>query len=115
MGVEAGHLQPGAIVHHDRGTHYVSTAYATYCAGIGVNLSMGSTGVCWDIAVAESFFATLKSQMHHRKRFTTKARARFAVADYIEVIYNRKRMHSTLGYRTPAHALNDYRNAAAVA
>jgi transposase InsO family protein len=110
-----GHLQPGAIVHHDRGTQYASTAYATYCAGIGVNLSMGRTGVCWDNAVAESFFATLKNEMYHRQRFTTKARARFAVAEYIEVFYNRKRMHSTLGYRTPAQALSDYRNAAAAA
>ena len=53
--------------------------------------------------------------MYHRQRFTTKARARFAVANYIEVFYNRKRMHSTLGYRTPAQALNDYRSAAAAA
>lgn len=110
-----GHLQPGAIIHHDRGTQYASTAYATYCASIRANLSMGRTGVCWDNAVAESFFATLKNEMYHRQRFTTKARARFAVAEYIEVFYNRKRMHSTLGYRTPAQALSDYRNAAAAA
>lgn len=110
-----GHLQPGAIVHHDQGTQYASTAYATYCTGIGANLSMGRTGVCWDNGVAESFFATLKNEMYHRQRFTTKARARFAVADYIEVFHNRKRMHSTLGHRTPAQALNDYRSAAAAA
>lgn len=98
------HLQPEAIVHHDRGTQYASTAYATYCAGIAVNLSMGRTGVCWDNAVAESFFATLKNEMYHRRRFVTKAQARFAVAEYIEVFYNRKRMHSTLGYRNAAAA-----------
>jgi len=53
--------------------------------------------------------------MYHRQRFTTKARVRFAAADYIEVLYNRKRMHSTLGYHTPAQALNDYRSATATA
>ena len=76
---------------------------------------MGRTGERWDNAVAESFFATLKNDMYHRQRFTTKARVRFAAADYIEVLYNRKRMHSTLGYHTPAQALNDYRSATATA
>lgn len=71
--------------------------------------------MCWDNAVAESFFATLKNEMYHRQRSATKARARFAVADYLEVFYNRTRMHSTLGYRTTAQALNDYHNAAAAA
>ncbi len=90
----------------------------TYTSGRTHTYTRGrtpTTGVCWDNAVAESFFATLKNEMYHRQRFATKARARFAVADYIEVFYNRKRMHSTLGYRTPAQALNDYRSAAAAA
>ena len=77
--------------------------------------SMGRTGVCWDNAAAETFFATLKNEMYYRQAFATKARARFAVAEYIEVFYNRKRMHSSIGYRTPAHALNDYRTAAQAA
>jgi len=59
--------------------------------------------------------ATLKNEMYYRQRFATKARARFAVADYIEVLYSRLCMHSTLGYRTPAQALNDYRSAATAA
>jgi putative transposase len=59
-------------------------------------------------AAAESFFATLRNEMYHRHRFATRARARFAVAEYIEVFYNRKRKHSTLGYRTPAQALAEY-------
>ena len=99
-----GHLKPGAIVHHDRGTQYASSAYAAYCADIDVRVSMGRTGVCWDNAVAESFFATLKNEMYHRQRFPTKARARFAVAEYIEVFYNRKRRHSTLAHRSAAAA-----------
>ena len=77
--------------------------------------SMGRTGVCWDNAAAETFFATLKNEMYYRYVFVTKARARFAVAEYIEVFYNRKRMHSSIGYRTPAQALNDYRSAALAA
>lgn len=56
-----GHLQQGAIVHHDRRTKYISTAYATDCTDIGVRVSMSRTGVCWDNAVAEGFFATLKN------------------------------------------------------
>lgn len=72
--------------------------------------------MCWDCdAVAESFFSALKNEMFHHHRFTTRARARFAVADYIEVFYNRQRLHSSLGYRTPAEALNNYRTAATAA
>ena len=68
-----------------------------------------------DNAAAETFFATLKNEMYYRQAFATKARARFAVAEYIEVFYNRKRMHTSIGYRTPAQALNDYRTAAQAA
>jgi putative transposase len=65
--------------------------------------------VCWDNAAAESFFATLKNETYHRHRFDTRARARFAVAEYIDVFYNRQRPHSTLDYRTPAEALAEHR------
>lgn len=107
-----GHVQPDAVFHSDRGTQYTSAAFAAYCARVKVRPSMGRTGVCWDNAAAESFFATLKNEMYHRYRFATRARARFAVAEYIEVFYNRKRLHSTLGYRTPAQALTDYQTSA---
>ncbi len=63
------------------------------------------SAACWDNAAAESFFATLKNEMYYQHVFPTRARARFAVAEYIEVFYNRKRLHSTLGYRTPAEVL----------
>ena len=56
---------------------------------------MGRTGVCWDNAAAESFFGALKNEMYYRQSFPDRARARFAVADYIEVFYNRKRLHSS--------------------
>ena len=73
------------------------------------------TGVCWDNAAAESFFAALKNEMYYRQAFPSRARARFAVADYIEVFYNRQRLHSTLGYRTPAEVLTEFQNAATAA
>ena len=80
-----------------------------------VQTSVGRTGVCWDNAAAESFFAALKNEMYHRHTFPTRTRARFAVADYIEVFYNRRRLHSTLGSRTPLEALTQFRSAATVA
>jgi putative transposase len=76
---------------------------------------MGGAGACWDNVAAETFFATLKNEMCYRQAFATKARARFAVAEYIEVSRNRKRMHSPIGYHTPAKAPNDYRTAAQAA
>ena len=86
-----------------------------HCNTIDVRRSMGRTGVCWDNAAAETFSTTLKNEMYYRQAFATKARARFAVAEYIEVFYNRKRMHTSIGYRTPAQALNEYRTAAQAA
>ena len=69
---------------------------------------MGRTGICWDNAVAETFFRSLKNEMYHQHVFTTRARARMAVAEYIEVFYNRQRPHSSLDYRTPAQAWTDH-------
>jgi putative transposase len=64
---------------------------------------------------AERFFAALKNEMYYRRSWPTRARARFAVAEYIEVFYNRRRLHSTLGYRTPFEALTNHRTAAVAA
>jgi putative transposase len=71
--------------------------------------------VRWDNATAESFFGALKTEMYYRQAFPGRARARSAIADYTEVFYNRKRLHSALGYRTPAEALSDYQAAATAA
>lgn len=84
-------------------------------AALSRSLSHGRTGQCWDNAAAESFFAALKNEMYHRQSFPDRARARFAVADYIEVSSNRQRLHSTLGYRTPLEALTSYQTAATAA
>lgn len=115
MAITHGHVAPGAIFHSDKGTQYTSAEFARFCAANGVRTSTGRTGVCWDNAAAESFFSALKNEMYHRHAFPDRARARFAVADYIEVFYNRRRLHSTLGYRTPLEALNEFRTAAAAA
>lgn len=108
-----GYLAPGAVFHSDRGSQYTSAEFAGYCDRIGVRQSMGRTGVCWDNAAAETWFATMKNEMYYRYRFPTRARARFAVAEYIEVFYNRKRRHSALGYKTPATALAEHTKQAA--
>ncbi len=114
MAIDGGHLQVNAIFHSDRGTQYTSAEFSLFCKDNHIRRSVGRTGVCWD-AAAESFFASLKNEMYYRHSFPTRARARFAVADYIEVFYNRRRLHSTLGYRTPTEALNDYKTAATAA
>jgi len=94
---------------------YTAGEFARFCQANGVRTSVGRTGVCWDNAAAEGFFAALKNEMYHRRTWPTRARARFAVAEYIEVFYNRRRLHSTLGYRTPLEALTDHRRAATAA
>jgi putative transposase len=115
MAITHGHVQPGAVFHSDKGAQYTSAEFARFCQQHQVRTSTGRTGVCWDNAAAESFFSALKNEMYHRQAFPTKARARFAVADYIEVFYNRQRLHSTLGYRTPLEALTQLRTAATAA
>jgi transposase InsO family protein len=110
MAITHGQVVPGAIFHSDRGAQYTSTEFTRFCNENQVRTSVGRTGVCWDNAAAESFFAALKNEMYYRQHFSTRAHARFAVADYIEVFYNRTRLHSTLGYRTPAEALTDHQS-----
>jgi len=83
---------------------YTSAEFAAALAASNLLGSMGRTGICWDNAAAESFFASLKKELVHRTVFPTQAKARTAIAEYIEVFYNRQRLHSSLGYRTPAQA-----------
>ncbi len=97
---------PGLIYHSDQGSQFVSLAFGQQARAAGIAQSMGSRGDCFDNAVAESFFATLKKELIHRRSWPTKAELRTEVFDYIEVFYNRQRRHSTLGQRSPA----DYEN-----
>jgi putative transposase len=93
---------PGLIHHSDRGTQYLAHAYAARLADHHLRQSVGSPGTCWDNAVAESFFATLKTELLHRQTWPTRQQARTAIFEFIEVFYNRQRRHSTLGYLSPA-------------
>jgi transposase InsO family protein len=115
MAITHGHVSPGAVFHSDRGAQYTSAEFARFCQARDIRASVGRTGVCWDNAAAESFFGALKNEMYYRQAFPDRARARFAVADYIEVSCNRQRLHSALGYRTPAETLTEFQSAATAA
>lgn len=108
MAADGGFLNTGhplaVVFHSDRGSQYTSADVQDWATAHEVILSCGRTGVCWDNAVAESFFATLKNEMYYQTVFATRAEARTAVVDYIETYYNRKRLHSTLDYITPLEA-----------
>lgn len=91
----------GVIFHSDRGSQYTSADFKETCNTLGVERSVGRTGVCWDNAVAESFFATLKKELVHRTTFATRAEARRAIFNWIECWYNNQRLHSTLNYKSP--------------
>jgi putative transposase len=91
------------LLHHsDRGRQYRSIEYTRRLAEHGIDVSLSRKANCWDNAVAESFFATLKNELTDRRRWRTRIELRDAVFDYIEIFYNRQRLHSTIGYVTPA-------------
>jgi putative transposase len=92
---------PGAIFHSDRGSQYTSIDYGNFARARGVVLSVGRTGQCWDNAVAESFFATIKRELIDTRAWPTRAGLRTAIFDWIEGWYNTRRLHSSLGYLSP--------------
>jgi transposase InsO family protein len=91
----------GLVAHSDRGSQYASEHYQRLLASHGITCSMSRRGDCWDNAPMESFFASLKKEMAHDADFATRAEARAALFEYIEVFYNRVRRHSALGYLSP--------------
>ena len=96
---------PRGLVHHsDRGVQYASTPYRDVLERHGIEQSMSRRGNCLDNAPMESFFASLKKERLHHARFRTREEARAAVFEYVEIFYNRQRLHSAVGYRTPAEA-----------
>jgi putative transposase len=115
MAVSNHTIQPRAIFHSDRGSNYTSEEFATFLDGCDIRQSVGRTGICYDNAMAESFFAALKNERVHRTVYPTREHARSDVARYIEFRYNKKRLHSGLGYKTPQEVYDDYlsRNRAA--
>ena len=93
---------PGLVHHSDRGTQYASAEYRDLLQQNGIVCSMSRRANCWDNAVAESFFSTLKTELVGGRVYPTREQARLAVFEYIERFYNRKRLHSSIGYRSPA-------------
>jgi len=91
----------GLILHSDRGVQYAADAFRTACTGYGIVQSMSNRGDCYDNAVAESFFGTLKGEHLDGFRFRTREEAQLEIFNFIEGYYNSRRLHSTLGYKTP--------------
>ncbi len=102
--------RPGReLLHHsDRGCQYTAEQYRQALARESISVSMSRKGNCWDNAVAESFFSTLKNELVHRKNWATRLELRAAVFEYIEVFYNRQRLHSAVGYKPPAQVEREY-------
>jgi transposase InsO family protein len=97
------HRQPPAgLVHHsDRGVQYASESYQQRLALAGVIPSMSRRGNCYDNAMMESFWSSLKRELVHRRQFVTRTQARAAIFEWIEIFYNRERLHSALGFKSP--------------
>jgi putative transposase len=105
--------EAGLLHHSDRGCQYTSDDYRATLASLGITVSMSRRGNCWDNAVAESFFATLKNELIHRRTWKDVEDVRSHVFEYIEVFYNRRRMHSALAYKSPANFEQEFAAAAA--
>ena len=103
-------LPADAIFHSDRGSNYTSAEFAAVLDGLGIRQSVGRTGSCFDNALAESFNAAVKVERVHRTVYPTIKKAREDIARYIELRYNRTRLHSALGYRTPQEVHDQYLN-----
>jgi len=103
-------LDAAAIFHSDRGSNYTSYEFAGTCTELGLRHSVGRTGICYDNAMAESFFAALKNERIHRTVYPTRAHARADITRYIESWYNPNRFHSGLGYKTPQEVLDEWTN-----
>jgi transposase InsO family protein len=104
MALQRRRPEPELIHHSDRGVQYAAEPYRRVLERHGIKQSMSRRGNCLDNAPMESFFASLKKEQIHHARFRTREEAKAAVFDYVEIFYNRQRLHSALGYRTPAEA-----------
>jgi putative transposase len=101
-------LPEGTIFHSDRGSNYTSAEFAGVLKELGIRQSVGRTGICFDNALAESFNGALKVELVHRTVYPTRKKAREDIARWVELRYNRTRLHSGLGYRTPQEVLDEY-------
>jgi transposase InsO family protein len=101
MALSWRHPPQGLLHHSDRGVQYACDDYRKLLRDAGMDMSMSHKGDCWDNAVMESFWSTLKTELVHHERYATREAARASIFEYIEVFYNRKRLHSALGYQSP--------------
>jgi putative transposase len=102
MAVQRRFPGEGLLAHSDRGSQYASEHYQRLLAQHGITCSMSRRANCWDNAPMESFFASLKKELTHHEDYRTRAEARASIVEYIEMFYNPKRLHSSLGYVSPA-------------
>ena len=110
MAVRNHQIERDAIFHSDRGSNYTSADFAATLKGLNLRQSVGRTGICYDNALAESFFAALKNERVHRTQYPTRDHARRDIARYIELHYNSRRRHSGLQYRTPRQVRDEFMN-----
>ena len=103
-------LPEGAVFHSGRGSNYTSAEFAKVLKKLGITQSVGRTGICYDNALSESVNGTLKNELVYRTAYITRKAAMDDIARWIELRYNRTRLHSTLGYRTPQEVLDEYLN-----
>ena len=101
MAIQRNHPRPGLLLHSDRGSQYTSKEYQEFLADNEIVCSMSRKGNCYDNAVAESFFHSLKTEWANHQKYDTREEAKKSVFEYIEIFYNRQRLHSSLGYKTP--------------
>lgn len=101
MAIARRRPEPGLLHHSDRGVQYASDDYLHILQLHGMEVSMSHKGDCWDNACAESFWATLKNELVSNEQYATREQARASIFEYIEVFYNRQRLHSSLGYQSP--------------
>ena len=101
MAMKRRHPEVGLLHHSDRGSQYTSADYQKHLAQAGIAVSMSRKGNCYDNAMMESFFGTLKAECVERQVYQTRREARQSIFEYIETFYNRQRLHSSLGYVSP--------------
>ncbi len=110
MAVRNHDIKEGAIFHSDRGSNYTSAEFGQVLREHRIRQSVGRTGICYDNAMAESFFAALKNERVNRTQYPTRKHAINDVARYVELRYNSQRLHSGLGYKTPNEVYSEYLN-----
>ena len=114
MALQQRQPKPGLILHHDRGSQYTAARYRAKAETAKIQLSMSRAGLPYDNAMAESFFASLKLELLEGANYTTREAAKQAVFEYMEIFYNRMRMHSSLQYRSPLQAEQEYQRTKSV-